>query len=80
MFADLSQLKGRGQRGGASCIIHLIDTKFYPQTAEFVKLTGKSNIGRVIEKKCFDNGEYREFDDTNCIFNKFMNILDKMIL
>ncbi|PWX13560.1 hypothetical protein CYK67_07215 [Clostridium perfringens] len=53
MFADLSQLKGRGQRGGASCIIHLIDTKFYPQTAEFVKLTGKSNIGRVIEKKMF---------------------------
>lgn len=78
MFADLSQLKGRGQRGGASCIIHLIDSKFYPQTSEFVKLTGKSNIGRVIEKEnVFDNGEYREFDDTNCIFNKFMNILDK---
>ena len=57
MFADLSQLKGRGQRGGASCIIHLIHSKFYPQTSEFVKLTGKSNIGRVIEKEnVFDNG------------------------
>lgn len=78
MFADLSQLKGRGQRGGASCIIHLIDTKFYPETAEFVKLNSKNTIGRVIEKEnVFENGEYREFDDTDCIFNKFMNILDK---
>ncbi|MGL4873466.1 MAG: hypothetical protein ACRC30_02315 [Clostridium sp.] len=77
MFAEFSQIKGRGQRGGANCIIHFIDSSFYPQTAEYYNST-KKNINQVIKKERIEiNGEEKIFDDTESIFNKFIKILDK---
>lgn len=78
MFADLCQLKGRAQRGGAQCIIHIIDSKFYWETALLSQEKYKYELSKVIQKKYYNkDGEVKCADDTNCIFNKFRNILDK---
>ena len=36
IYCLLSQIKGRGQRGGSNCRIHLIDASCYPNTAELM--------------------------------------------
>ena len=82
MFAVLSQLKGRGQRGGASCIIHFIDAAFYEGTAEYYQNNKEQNedftLKKVIKKEIFNiNGTEVIVDDSNAIFNKFISILDK---
>ena len=78
MFADLCQLKGRAQRGGAQCIIHIIDSKFYWETAILSQEKEDIGLSKVIDKIDFyKDGEVKCADDTDCIFNKFKNILDK---
>lgn len=78
MFADLCQLKGRGQRGGAQCIIHIIDSKFYWETALFSQEYEGQGISKIIDKReYYKDGEVKIADDSNSIFNKFKNILDK---
>lgn len=78
MFADLCQLKGRAQRGGAQCIIHIIDSKFYWETAILSQEKDGVELSKVIDRADYcKDGEVKCVDDTNCIFNKFKNILDK---
>lgn len=78
MFADLAQLKGRAQRGGAQCIIHIIDSKFYWETAKLSQEKEGEGLSKVIDKEeYYKDGEVIYADDSDCIFNKFKNILDK---
>ena len=78
MFADLCQLKGRAQRGGAQCIIHIIDSKFYWETAILSQEKYDVGLSRVIDRvEYYKDGEVKCADDTDCVFNKFKNILDK---
>lgn len=74
MFADLSQIKGRGQRGGTTCFIHLVDASFYLGTA---RATEKINVRQVISSKNKELSEdLIEFDDKESVFQKFIDILN----
>jgi len=74
MFADLSQIKGRGQRGGTTCFIHLVDASFYLGTA---RATERINVRQVLSSKNKElSDDLIEFDDKESIFQKFIDILN----
>lgn len=83
IYCLLNQIKGRGQRGGSSCRIHIIDANCYPNTAKLESLGILSNRVKLASSSIRTlTEEELQYDDCDSMLQGLIDILnvdDKLI-
>lgn len=77
IYCLLSQIKGRGQRGGSSCRIHLIDANCYPETAQLIHKKQLSQFTLASSKFRALSENEKDYDDKDSMMQGIIDILNK---
>lgn len=77
IYCLLNQIKGRGQRGGSTCTIHLIDANCYPNTAKLAILGVLTDRQRLASSSIRTlTEEELEYDDNSSMLQGLIDILN----